>query len=165
MDVIKYNELSQEFFEQIPRGAFMTVRDDEHLNTMTIGWGSIGFIWNKPIFTALVRYSRYTYELMKNNKEFTISVPLNGQLKKELGICGSKSGRDMNKFDELGLTPAYHNLSTPIIEECDLHFECKLVYKQAMEPANVDMNIEDGYYTNHDYHVMFYGEIIHTLKK
>ena len=41
-------------------------------NAMTIGWGTIGVIWRKPIFTVLVRHSRYTYKLLEESDSFTI---------------------------------------------------------------------------------------------
>jgi|SRR5690554_2797351 len=61
---IKYNEYLPQAMEQLPRGAFLTVKSGDLLNTMTIGWGTIGYIWEMPIFTVAVRYSRHTYELI-----------------------------------------------------------------------------------------------------
>ncbi len=84
LEKIDYSMYSKEAIEQLHKGAFMSVKVGNELNTMTIGWGSIGFIWGKPIFTALVRYSRHTYELVEQTDEFTISFPLNGQLKKRV---------------------------------------------------------------------------------
>ena len=56
-------------------------------------------------------------------------------------------------------------IDTPIIDECDLHYECKVVYKQAMEPGLLDENINKNYYSNHDYHVIYYGEIVASYIK
>jgi flavin reductase (DIM6/NTAB) family NADH-FMN oxidoreductase RutF len=61
---LAYEEYSQQFLKQLPKGAFLTVKDGDRLNTMTIGWGSIGWIWQKPILMVMVRYSRHTYELI-----------------------------------------------------------------------------------------------------
>ncbi|WP_058486646.1 flavin reductase family protein [Defluviitalea phaphyphila] len=163
---INYDEYAKEVNQQLPKGAFLTVKNKEKSNTMTIGWGSIGLIWGKPIFIAMVRYSRHTYDLIKESKEFTISVPLKGQLKKELGFCGSKSGRDMDKFKECGLTPIKGKvLETPIIDGCDLYYECKVVYNQAIDPSLLDKNIDEKWYSNHDYHVIYYGEILASYIK
>ncbi|WP_202709406.1 flavin reductase family protein [Sporosalibacterium faouarense] len=163
---INFNEYSTEMLEQLKKGAFLTVKDGDKVNTMTIGWGNIGVVWGKPIFTVEVRYSRYTYELLENSKEFTVSIPLNKDLKEELGICGTKSGRDIDKFTECELTPEQGKvLSTPIVGECELHYECKVVYKQAMEPGTLSDEIKEKYYTNNDYHVLYYGEIVATYVK
>lgn len=158
---IKFNEYSPEALEQLRRGAFLTVKDGDEVNTMTIGWGSISVIWNKPIFMVAVRYSRHTYNLIENAKEFTVSIPLNNDLKKELAYCGTKSGRDVNKFVECNLSlEEGQKISTPVIGQCELHYECKVVYQQAMEPATLDEKIKDGFYSNNDYHVFYFGEIL-----
>jgi len=163
---IVYNEYSKEMLEQLQKGAFLTVKNGDEINTMTIGWGTIGFIWNKPIFMVAVRYSRYTYEMLEKANEFTISVPLNIDMKKELAICGTKSKREMDKFKECNLTAEKGKvLDTPIIGECELHYECKVVYKQAMEPALVDQEIKKAKYPNHDYHILYYGEIVASYIK
>lgn len=161
MKEIKYNEYSTELMEQLPKGAFLTVKNGEEINTMTIGWGSLGVIWMKPIFTVLVRFSRYTYELMENANEFTVSVPLKNNLSKALAFCGTKSGREFDKFKECGLTlrPG-EKVDTPVIEDCELHYECKVVYKQVMEPATLDKDIKKAKYSDNDFHVMFYGEVV-----
>lgn len=163
MKEIKYNELSKELLDQLTKGAFLTVKDNSgNLNTMTIGWGTIGYMWRKPVFMAMVRYSRYTYDLIENSKEFTVSLPLNNELKKELDICGTKSGRDINKFTECNLTPIKANtVNTPVIDKCDLYFECKIVYKQSMDPqCIISDEIHDLYGPAKDYHTLYYGEIL-----
>lgn len=158
---VDYNEYSREALEQLKKGAFLTVRDKDNTNTMTIGWGNIGFIWGKPIFIVMVRYSRHTYKLIESSKEFTISIPLKKNLKKELAYCGTYSGRDVDKFKECNLNLVdSQNISTPIIGECELQYECKVVYQQAMEPGTLDEEIKNKNYSNGDYHIMYFGEIL-----
>src|SRR6056297_3079208 len=165
MKKIKYNDLSKEMLEQLENGAFLTVKNGSKINTMTIGWGSIGYIWNRPIFTVLVRYSRFTYELLENTDEFTVSVPTKSNLSKALGICGTQSGRDLDKIKAADLILQKSlSLETPIIKECDLHFECKIVHKQSMEPSLLNKNIKVDKYPNNDYHVIYYGEIIESYE-
>ena len=160
---IRYNQFATEALKQLEKGAFLTVKDEEEINTMTIAWGSISYIWNKPIFMVAVRYSRHTYNLIENAKEFTVSIPISVNLKKELAYCGTKSGKDVNKFEACKLTPIKgQKISTPIIGECELHYECKVTYQQAMEPANLDENIKKRNYSNNDYHVLYFGEIVDT---
>lgn len=158
---IKFNEYSTEALEQLQKGAFLTVKNKDEVNTMTIAWGSISYIWNKPIFMVAVRYSRYTYNLIDNAKEFTVSIPLSKDFKKELAYCGTKSGRNVDKFKDCNLNLIdSQKISTPIISECDLHYECKVVYQQAMEPATLDEDIKNRSYSNNDYHVLYFGEIL-----
>jgi flavin reductase (DIM6/NTAB) family NADH-FMN oxidoreductase RutF len=63
---INFAELSKEFLDQLQKGAFLTVKSGTQVNMMTIAWGSLGFMWNKLMFTAMVRYSRHTYDLLEN---------------------------------------------------------------------------------------------------
>lgn len=163
---INFAEMSKELLNQISKGAFLTVKSGDKVNTMTIGWGSLGVIWSKPMFTIAVRYSRYTHELIEKTQDFTVSFPLKGQLKKELGICGTKSGRDIDKFKECNLTLKEGELvNSPVIDECDLHLECKIVYKQPMDENALCNGIKEKAYANGDYHVLYYGEIVKAYIK
>ena len=158
---INYNEYAKEALEQLKKGAFLTVKENNKVNTMTIGWGNIGIIWNKPIFMVLVRFSRYTYDLLERAKEFTISIPIKNDLRKELAYCGTYSGKDVDKIKECNLKLVKgQSISTPVIENCDLHFECKVVYQQAMEPGLVEKSIKEKNYPNHDYHILYFGEVL-----
>ncbi|MFO7814586.1 MAG: flavin reductase family protein [Halanaerobiales bacterium] len=167
MKTIKFNEFQKEVMDVIGGGAFLTVKDEGELNTMTIGWGSIGVVWSQPMFTVLVRHSRYTHKLIENTDQFTVSVPLHGQLKRETDYCGSYSGRNVNKFEELGLELIEgKKLDTPFIKNSDIHYECKIVFKQDMNPDNMfNEDIKNKYYPQDDYHTIYYGKIIGTYKE
>jgi flavin reductase (DIM6/NTAB) family NADH-FMN oxidoreductase RutF len=148
------------------QGAFLTVKSGEKINTMTISWGNVGYEWNRPIFTVLVRKSRYTFDLIENADNFTVSIPLSKELKKALAVCGSKSGRDIDKFKECNLTlENSKEVATPIIGECELHYECKIVYKQEMNPKLLSKDIVESSYEDGDYHTLYYGEIVATYMK
>ncbi len=157
-----YHHHAEKMLAQMPKGVFITAKAGDTTNTMTIAWGHIGVIWGKPIFIAYVRYSRYTYDVLNQAKDFTINVPAEGELKEALSIAGTKSGRDIDKYAAANLTlvPA-HATDTPIIKECPLNYECVIRYRQTMEPALIDEDITARYYPNHDTHIMFFGEIVH----
>lgn len=158
---IEFNELSNEMLKQLRIGAFMTTKANDIVNTMTIAWGGINVVWNKKVFVAYVRYSRHTYKLLEQSNEFTISVPLKVDMRKELSFCGTKSGRDYDKIKECNLTLADGRVvNTPIISNCELHYECKVIYKQALEPGNIEKEVKDRYYSSNNYHVVYYGEIV-----
>jgi len=158
---LEYEDYSEQFLKQLPRGAFLTVKEGDRLNTMTIGWGSIGFIWQKPIMTVMVRDSRYTHDLIEKAEDFSVSVPASGDLKKPLAVAGSQSGRDIDKFAECQISARKATcIESPVIGECGLIFECRLVFKQLMEPDKLDKPIRDKFYADNDFHVMYYGEIL-----
>lgn len=151
--------------KQIGKGILLTTAAEGEINTMTIGWGHIGVIWGKPTFCAYVRESRHTKSLLDKNGEFTINVPL-GQIDKNiLAICGTKSGRDMDKFAELGLeTEPGDTVSVPGIRQLPLTLECKVLYQQDQDAAAIDKNCFARYYAEGthnegDFHTLYLGEI------
>lgn len=127
-------------------------------NTMAIGWGTIGFIWGKPIFVVLVRPSRYTYEFMDGG-DFTVNV-MPAQLNDVVTYCGTVSGRDHDKFAEKGLTlvPA-KTVKTPVIEQAVIVYECKTVHKNEVIPAQLAEDIKASAYPEGDFHTLYFGEI------
>ena len=157
---VNFSELSQQALEQLSRGAFLTVKSEDKANTMTIGWGALGYMWGRPVFIAMVRYSRYTYELIDKAGDFTISLPAEGEMKGELSFCGRTSGRDCDKFKGCGInTRGGDTTLSPIKEGCRLFIECKTVYNQPMIKENLNKELRDRWYADGDYHVMYYGEI------
>jgi flavin reductase (DIM6/NTAB) family NADH-FMN oxidoreductase RutF len=150
-----------EMLTQLPLGAFLTVKSGDRVNTMTIGWGTIGFMWGKPMMTVMVRYSRHTHQLIKDAPDFSVSVPLKGHLKTALAGAGTKSGRDINKFEAFSLTakPA-RVIASPVIDNCGLIYECRVVYKHPMDPSAFDPILDSKFYKDKDYHVLYYGEIV-----
>ena len=141
-------------------GAFLTV-GGARPNTMTIGWGSVGICWGKPVFTVYVRPQRHTFGLLKEAGEFTVSVPTAEPLRQELAYAGTASGRDEDKFSGHGMTAApAQRVGAPIIKECGLHFECKVRLVQDMTPEQMDGDIHARVYPADDFHTIFMGEIV-----
>jgi len=117
-------------------------------------------IWGRPLFLVLVRDSRATYELIEKSNEFTVSIPLNNQLARELAICGTKSLREVDKFKACGLTAREgRKIATPIIGEAGLHYECKVIYKLPLDQAVVPLAVKNRYYHHNANHTVYYGEI------
>lgn len=167
MKSVKYNKNFKKSTKALEgNGAFLTVKSNNYLNTMTIGWANIGYIWSKPILMVAVRKSRYTYKLIESTDNFSVSIPFNNKMEKELKFCGTKSGRNYDKFNELNLkTRKSKSIETPIITGCDLHYECQIVYKQKMNSDNLVTSYKNRHYKNNDYHTLYFGEIINTFKE
>lgn len=161
MKPLNYSEAVVHITDKLAHGGVFLNTGGDCPNTMTIGWASIGYIWKKPVFMALVRPQRHSYEILKKAGEFTISVPTSNPLKAELAFVGTKSGRDVDKFDHHGLTavPA-QSVQAPIIAECGLHLECKTLLIQDMTKDQMDAAIYQMAYADGDFHTMFFGEIL-----
>lgn len=164
MQQVKLSEVADKILDGISKGALLTVKNGDKINTMTIGWASLGRIWGEPVFEVLVRYSRYTHELIKDADSFTVSIPLDDKLKDALLVCGTKSGRDVDKFKQCNLTPKYDDIvESPYIDEADLHILCDILYKQPMNPKMVSEGLKERWYSDEDYHVMYYGHVKKVL--
>ena len=133
-------------------------------NPMAIGWGTIGIIWAKPVFIVLVRPSRYTFKLIEKCNEFSVNVPTEN-LKDQVMICGSKSGRDIDKIKECNFTlEKGHIISVPFIKECPIHYECRTIHKNKVLNEKLTNEIVKEYYPAVDFHTIYYGEIVGVYK-
>lgn len=142
-------------------GLLLVTTDADHKpNAMTIGWGTIGLIWGKPIFIVLVRPSRYTYKLLAESDSFTVCVPAQSQYE-AVNFCGTRSGRNYDKFQECNLTalPSTH-ISAPGIMACPVIYECQIVHANDVLPANLVQQIHASAYAGGDFHRIYYGEIL-----
>ena len=143
-------------------GAFLNVRTPTGIvNPMTIGWGQVGIVWGSPIFTVYVRLSRYTYECIQAADSFTVSVPRLGELADALTLCGTKSGRDLDKAQACGFTLVPGEfVDTPIIGECGLHYECRIMARCQLEESDIASDNVRRFYKTPDHHQIILGEIL-----
>lgn len=158
-------EYASQILEAVNKGVLLTTQADGEVNTMTISWGSLGIEWNKPLITVYVRQSRHTKGLLDKNPEFTINVPVGAVDKRILGVCGTRSGRDMDKIRELGLTlvPG-ETVSVPAIAQLPLTLECKVLYKQdqdlsALNTADRNSCYKPDTVEENNFHTAYYGQI------
>ena len=123
----------------------VTAGNGEKLNTMTVSWGAVGELWGKDMATVYIRPQRYTEEFLNANNYFTLSF-YPKEKKAIHSVCGSKSGRDVNKVEKAGLTPCFYE-KAPYFEEAKLVLVCRKVAKSKFEPEQfIDGTIEDKWY-------------------
>lgn len=105
MKQINVKELKDNFFETIGKEwMLVTAGTAEHFNMMTASWGGIGWLWNRPVAFVFIRPERYTFEFAEQNDLLTLSfLGMDKEARKIYQICGTKSGRDINKVAECGL--------------------------------------------------------------
>lgn len=160
----KIDALAQanEITEALRKGVFFTTMVGDKVNSMVIEWGHIGRIWNRPVFVAYIRIDRYTRELLDQNPEFTVNIPIRGFEKKAFMICGTKSGRDMDKIHEAGLTLAEpESVSVPAIKDFPLTLECRVIYRQEQDASQLPEAIRKQFYSvDQCDHISYYGEIV-----
>jgi flavin reductase (DIM6/NTAB) family NADH-FMN oxidoreductase RutF len=142
-----------------------SVGTDGRPNTMTIGWGCAGIIWGRPVFTVLVRPSRFTFRNIEATGEFVVCVPAD-DMHETCMWCGSTSGRDVDKFAERGLTLVEaESVRVPLIQQCVRHYECTVVHRNDVLDAEIDPEIRSGMYPKGDLHRLFYGHILRATER
>ncbi len=136
-------------------GAFLSSGD----NVMIASWGMIGVMWGKKVFVAPVRESRYTKEFIEKSGEFCVSVPNAGEMLDAVKFCGTKSGRDFNKWQECNLEKVKaKSVDSYVVGGCQKYFECKVIGTLAM--GDMDISAVAKWYPTEDKHIFFFGEIV-----
>jgi len=129
-------------------------------NAMTIAWGSMGIMWNKPFVQVVVRHSRYTFEFMERFDSFTVSA-FPEKYRPALKLLGTKSGRDEDKITAAGLTPiSSSSVKSPTFAEAELIICCKKIFQNEMDPAGFIDETIAGHYPEKEYHKIYFGEIV-----
>lgn len=155
-------ELNDNVFKTIGKDwMLVTAGNSEKYNTMTASWGSLGIMWNKPVAFTFIRPQRYTYEFIENGEYMTLSV-FGEEYRDALKLCGSKSGRDIDKAKETGLTPVFSD-GAPYFEQARLVLICKKMYAQDLcEDCIIEPSVSKNY-NGDDYHRMYVSEIVKVL--
>ncbi len=142
----------------------LTAGSREQHNTMTVSWGGLGVLWRKNVTYVFVRPQRYTMEFLDREDYYSLCV-FDESCRPALKLCGTKSGRDIDKDKETGLTAVFDR-AAPYYAQAKLVFICKKMSKQQIDPHSfIDESIDRTLYPQKDYHQMFVGEIVAVLKE
>ncbi|MBR5418458.1 MAG: flavin reductase [Clostridiales bacterium] len=143
--------------------ALLTAGSMDKFNTMTISWGGLGTIWGMPVATVYVRTSRYTHDFMDDNEYFTVSF-YPEEMKKTLGVLGSKSGREIDKMHMPELTAVEAGKSVSF-HEAEVTLVCRKVFKQTLDPQNMEAKIAEQFYGKDAPHDMYIGEVVDIIRR
>ena len=142
----------------------ITAGTADQCNTMTASWGGLGILWGEPTATVYIRPQRYTKEFIDREEYFTLSF-FAPEYKKELALCGAKSGRDVDKVKECGFTVACGEGGAPYFEQARLVLVCRKQYAQDMDETAMRSDVKEKWYPNRDYHTMYLGRIVEAYTK
>ncbi len=164
MKEVDYQDVSQTVLKKVKEGVFLVVRSGDRENVMTIGWALLGYMWRKPVLMVAVRDSRFTFSIIEEADCFTVSFPT-ADMTKEVQFCGTKSGRDFDKFRECNLSKVEAGkVNAPVLDIPGYHFECGIIFKAAMDPKFLAGDLEHLYPAK-DYHTLYFGEILASYLK
>ena len=141
----------------------ITAGNREKHNTITASWGGVGELWGRYVSTIYIRPQRYTLEFVEREDYYSLCF-FGPDCRQALNLCGSKSGREIDKDAATGLTPCFDE-AAPYYEQARLVFLCRKLYRQDLEEGCfLDKGLLEKWYDN-DLHRMFIGEIVKVLEK
>ena len=164
----QFQEISAKDFDPIfdrigKEWMLISATDGARTNTMTASWGFCGILWNKPVAVCLIRPQRHTFGLTENEQRVTLAF-LDEQYRDALKLCGTKSGRDMDKLAASGLT-SFDCEGVPAISESKLILVVRKLYADYLkEECFVDEKVLVNY-PNKDYHRVYVWEIEKAFKR
>ena len=167
-----YRILSPEAFDKSPfrligkDWILITAADETKesgANAMTASWGGVGILWNKPVCTLYVRPQRYTYPLCEENDMFSVCFPPEN-FRDAMKLCGTKSGRDMDKVKECNMNVSECD-GVKYIVGSDVVFIVKKLYADNLEEECFTDTSPLSNYAKKDYHRFYICEIVKILKK
>ena len=160
---IKATDISENIIDMISREwMLITAGSKSGYNMMTASWGFMGEMWGAHCALAVVRPQRYTMEFIEKNDYFTLSFY--GDNKKIHKVCGSMSGRDVNKTELTGLTPCFCE-NAPYFCEARLVIVCKKQYVGRLEESGFTDKEPLAKWYNGDLHYTVIGRIEKVLVK
>lgn len=164
MKEINIRDIRKSAAELISDGwGLVTAGNEEKFNTMTVSWGALGEIWGKDAAFVFIRPQRYTFEFIEREEIFTLAF-FSEEYKDALKICGSKSGRDIDKIAATGLTPVFTDGGVTF-GEAEYTVICRKMASQFIDPSGFeDKDIEKNYPSD-DYHKVYIGEILKVYAK
>ncbi|MEL4105858.1 flavin reductase [Oscillospiraceae bacterium WX1] len=162
---IGVKDIKENIFELIgDKWMLLTAGDRAGFNMMTASWGGAGVLWQKPVTFTFVRPQRYTRKFIDDGTYYTLSF-YPEKLRDKLYLCGSQSGRDIDKVRETGLTPCFADCGAVYFEQAELVLVCKKIYFGEFDPENFLAPEIEKVYESLDYHRMYIGEIVEVLAK
>ncbi len=131
----------------------------EHFNLMTVAWGSFGTMWSRPFAQIVVRPTRHTYAFTERYDTFTLCA-FPDLCRPVLKLMGTRSGRDIDKIHDSGLTPVPSlTVAAPGFAEAELIVECRKIYWDDVRPGHFLLPELQDNYPARDYHRIYFGEI------
>ena len=141
--------------------ALLTAGIRERYNSMTIGWGSLGTVWNKDVLTVYVRPDRYTWQFLKDSDVFTVAF-FPESFREALALMGRLSGRDGDKAAAAGLTPLVLPEGVTFSEATET-FVCRKIYMAPMAYEDVPPVAKKIYQNGIQPHWIIMGEVLEHL--
>jgi len=141
--------------------ALVTAGTPDNYNTMTISWGGLGTLWNKPVATVYVKPIRHTHSFLDSNEYFTVSF-YGEEYRKDLALLGTLSGKDGDKVAKTQLKAVSAGESVTFAQ-AKATLLCRKIYRQDLITDTMPKDAIDKYYIDEAPHTMFIGEVVDII--
>ena len=165
---ISHFDITGNVFDRIFNNkVLLTVKNKDKINSRTISWGALGYLWKKPTATMYIRPQRYTFELLKDREYYTLSF-MSPKYEEQINYMGRHSGRDEDKYAASGLE-AVQEGDFAYIAQADEVLFCRKMYDHVVDISEASEYMQEtltnDMYPQHDNHHMIFGEILKVIKK
>ena len=165
---ISHFDITGNVFDKIFNNkVLLTVKNKDKINSMTISWGALGYLWKKPTATMYIRPQRYTFELLNDCEYYTLSF-MSLKYENEINYMGRHSGRDEDKYASSGLE-AVQEGDFAYIAQADEVLFCRKMYDHVVDISEASEYMQEtltnDMYPQHDNHHMIFGEILKVIKR
>lgn len=163
---IQAENIKENVFQTIGKQwMLLTAGNKNSFNCMTVSWGAMGILFNKPVVIVFVRPQRYTFEFLEREDYFTLTT-LPEDKRDAYMICGRKSGRDCDKIKESNITPIETESGLMTFNEGEMVLECKKIYGNFFNPEGfIPTDIIPNNFAAGDFHKVYIAEISKVWKK
>ena len=164
---IRIEDLNRSAVDMIANDWLLICAQDETkesgINAMTASWGSLGELWSKPVATIYIRPQRYTLPLVEKSERISLCFP-GGEYREAMRLCGTKSGREIDKLKECALNSAELD-GVKYIDGAEIVMICKKLYADDLKPDKFIVSEPLACYDAEDYHRFYILEIEKVLMK
>ena len=162
---VRPKDLEGNFFTRIGEDWMLIgAAKGDTVNMMTASWGGIGIYWGKPVAYCYIRPQRHTKGFVDAADGLSLTF-FPHEYRAQLQLCGSKSGRDVDKVQECGFHVLWEE-GIPYFDEADTALICKPLIAQPLDPDYFrDPGLQPSAYPDGDFHTLYICEIVKALAK
>jgi len=161
---IEPKDIKEDVFTLVSKDfTVLTGGTPELYNSMLAGWGGWGTLFSKPATWCFLRSNRYTLELMRKDKGYTMAY-FDEEYKEDIMPFGTQSGRDTEKMKNSKLTAVQTPSGNMTFKEAKLIIECQLVEVTTVSPDDFETEegrkfVVEAHAETKEYHKIVFGEI------
>jgi flavin reductase (DIM6/NTAB) family NADH-FMN oxidoreductase RutF len=156
---ITWKELDAASIRLIEDWMLVAAGNIDDYNMMTANWGTLGYLWRKPVATIYVRPQRHTHNYTEREDYFTLTF-FTEDHRGSLELMGEVSGRDFDKMNYENLRPVVTPNGSIGFREAYMIIECKKLYSTVLKEEDFsDKRLMRGTYPRKDFHTVYVGEI------